>query len=179
MNPVLISKEYILVIDTNSFSDSFAKDLCAYCTGFADEKENGINYANLFYRDQFIEDDESPKGKVAEEKNIFYGIMGNKLDEDGIYSPCSIWLNDKYGYNADGECALLNEENYDEFNFPAPLSVGLFFDDIPDENQIQLIKSRAFKFFEEVYPKINQDKQVKVEGFRLITHTKYGEVVNL
>lgn len=173
--PVLLSTEYTLVIDTDSFADAFSKSLCAYCTGLMDEEDEGQSCADLYYLEQGIEDDESPKGRVADEKNPFYGFVSQRLDENGVYSPCCVWLNKKYGYNANGEYALLTEKNYDEYNFPAPLSVGVFFDVEPPVELIETIKERAVKFFDKIWPKLNEGAVVKVEGFRLITHTKYGE----
>jgi len=174
--PVLISTEYTLVVDTDSFSDDFAKKLCAYCTGFVDETHSDLEFSDLYYLDENIEDDESPRGQVAEEKNPFYGYVSQRLDEDQIYSPCCIWLNKRYGYNDNGEYALLTEKNYDEYNFPAPLSVGIFFDVAPEPEHISKIKERSVAFFEKVWPKLNDGaKKVTVEGFRLVVHTKYGE----
>jgi hypothetical protein len=179
MIPVLLSTEYTLVIDTDAFSDHFAKKLCAYCTGFFDEKDNGRDMSDLFYLDEQIEDDESPRGKIAEEKNPFHGFVCQRLDEDSIFSPCCVWLNKRYGYNPEGKYALLTEGNYDEYNFPAPLSVGIFFDEEPRRDHIEKIKQRAIKFFESVWPQLSlrgvpKTSKVNIEGFRLITHTKYG-----
>lgn len=171
---VLISTEYIFVIDTDGLSESFAKKLCAYCTGFVDEVESDLEFSDLYYLDEGIEDDESPRGLVADEKNPFYGFVSQHLDEDQIYSPCCVWLNKRYGYNSQEQYALLTEENYDEYNFPAPLSVGIFFDKHPEPNLILKIKERSVKFFEEVWTKLDKQK-VSVEDFRLIVHTKYGE----
>ena len=173
-NPILISTEYTLVVDTDMYSECFAKKLCAYCTGFVDETESDLDFADLFYLDEGIEDDKSSMGKVAEEKNLFYSIISQRFDEDQNYSPCCIWLNKRYGYNASGNYALLTEENYDEYNFPAPLSVGIFFEFEPDSYHISKIKERAVKFFDDVWLKFS-GKKVTIEGFRLIVHNKYAE----
>jgi len=179
-NQVLISTEYILVIDTNSFSERFAKELCAYCTGFIDESDKGEKFADLFYLDQGIADDEFPKGQVSEQKNPFYGFIAQRIDENQDYSPCCVWLNKKYGYNARGEYAFLTEENYNDYNFPAPLSVGIFFDVEPEDWHIETIKERSVKFFDQIWSKICPDKKtIEVEGFRLIVHTKYGHEIDL
>jgi len=175
-DPILISTEYILVVDTDSFSDPFAKKLCAYCTGFLDETESGLEFSDLYYLEEGIEDDESPKGKVADEKNPFYGFINQHLDEEHIYSPCCTWLNKRYGYNTNGEYAILTEENYDNYNFPAPLSVGIFFDVPPNSDHISKIKERSLAFFDKFWFEIT-GKRVTIEGFRLIIHTKYAEEV--
>jgi hypothetical protein len=176
IDPILISTEYTLIIDTNSFSDGFSKQLCAYCTGISDENDIGQKYAEMFYEDRKIEDDSSPKGRVSEEKNPFYGFIAQRLDEEQLYSPCCVWLNKKYGYNAEGNYALLTEENFEDYNFPAPLSVGIFFEEKPEDEQIQMIKQRTLKFFESIWESKNP---VVVEGFRLIIHTKYGQDIEI
>lgn len=174
--PILISTEYTLIIDTDGLSEVFAKKLCAYCTGFIDETESDLEFSNLYYLEEEIEDDESSRGRVAEEKNPFFGSVGQRLDEDQLYSPCCVWLNKNYGYNANGEYDLLTNVNLDEYNFPAPLSVGIFFDTEPDPEQILKIKERSVKFFDKVWPILNPGaKKVTVEDFRLVVHTKYGE----
>lgn len=176
--PVLISKEYTLVIDTDSLSTAFVKKLCAYCTGFVDETESDLEFADLYYLDENIEDDESSKGKLAEEKNLFFEFVSQRLDEDQIFSPCCIWLNKRYGYNNDCESAVLTEDNFSEYSFPAPFSVGIFFDEMPTAEHILKIKERSLKFFNDVWPKLSTTK-ITIEGYRLITHTKYGEESSL
>ena len=85
-------------------------------------------------------------------------------------------MNKKYGYNAEGNYALLTEENFEDYNFPAPLSVGIFFEEKPEDEQIQIIKQRALKFFENIW---ESKKPVVIEGFRLIIHTKYGQDIEI
>ena len=178
--PVLLSTDYTVVIDTNALSYDFANKLCAYCTGFIDDEDNGLEMSDLYYLEQGIEDDESPRGRVADEKNSFYGFVGQRQQQDDnsgmIFSPCSIWLSQNYGRNEDGEVAKLTEENYDEYHFAAPASVGIFFDVEPTAEHIQTIKTRAVSFFEKVWPKLKEgSEKVTVEGFSLITNTKYGD----
>lgn len=174
--PVLISTEYTVIIDTDSVSYDFVNKLCAYCTGLTNEEDEGMELADLYYLEQSIEDDSSPHGLTSDEKNPFYGVVSQRLDQDSIYSPCSVWLNKNYGCNASGKFAKLNEKNYDEYNFPAPLSVGIFFLQEPEPGHIQIIKERSVAFFEKIWPKIKDGSNpVRVEGFRLITHTKFGE----
>jgi hypothetical protein len=175
-NRILLSTEHTLVIDTNAYAGNFVKKLCAYCTGFVCENDEGRDLSDLYYLEMGIEDDDSPRGRLADEKNPFYGFVGDRKDEDDNWSPCSMWLNKRYGCNAEGEFAPLNERNYDEFNFPAPFSVGIFFDQEPTPEHVKIIGERAKAFFEKVWPKLSPDSQpVKLEALRLITHTKYAE----
>lgn len=180
MEPVLISTEYVLVIDTDKVAYDFHKQLCAYCTGVVDEDDEGQECADLYFLETGIEDDESPKGHVADEKNPFYGFIGQRYVDEDAYSPCSIWLNKRYGCSSTGEYGLLTEQNYEEYNFPAPMSVGIFFDIEPKPEHIQTIKQCAADFFKKIWPKLEDGSEpVTVEGFRLITHTKYGQETDL
>ena len=173
---ILLSTEYTVVIDTDSVSYEFAKPLCAYCTGIVDEEDVGQEMSDLYYLEQGIEDDESPRGRVADEKNPFYGFVAQRQDQDQFFSPCSVWLNKHYGCNESGDIAKLTDLNYDEYTCPAPLSVGIFFDVEPTAEQIQTIKERTVSFFEKIWPKVKDgSEKVNVENFSLITHTKYGD----
>ena len=170
IEPVLLYAEYDLIIDTNCESFPFYKELCAYCTGFINENDDAQPYSDMFYLEMRIEDDESPKGKVCDEKNPFYGSIRFEIDND-IESPCAVMLNKQYGANEDNEYALLTEENCEEYFDVAPLSIAILFDLEPTKEQIQIVKDRATKFFNEVWPK----NKVELEGFRLITRTHYGQ----
>ena len=112
---------------------------------------------------------------IEEDDNPFLGFIGDRRDEKDDWSPCSVWLNKRYGCDADGKYSLLTEDNYDNFVFPAPFSVGIFFDVEPTESQINLIKERAVKFFKDYL----KSKEVKIEGFRKILHAKYAEEKDL
>jgi hypothetical protein len=187
---VLISEVYILIIDTDHFAGRFSDYLCAYTTGFYGEEAAHdsiiMSVSDLFYRDHGIEDDDAEKvsrhdGLLAEEKNIFYGYVVDNITEDGSYSPVVVWPSRKYGVSAAGEYGELKEDNYDEYNFPAGYSVGIYFSEKPSEQMIDLVKIRAKKFFDEIYPKMGSgsNPRVLVEGFRLITHRKLAAEVSI
>jgi len=170
---ILISEEYSFLIDVNCETYSFAKKLCAYCTGFSSEDETDQKFSDMFYMENGIEDDESIKGKTCLQKNPFYGSIADRKDENDVLSPCSVWLNRNYGCNELGEIAKLTDENYSDYDLPAPASVGIFFDVEPTEDQIKIIKERAVKFFD-IWQKMTNEKVI-VEGFRMISHKKFGE----
>ncbi|RTK96824.1 MAG: hypothetical protein EKK64_02910 [Neisseriaceae bacterium] len=160
-NQVLLSEDYALIIDTNKESLDFCCELCSYCTGMISEGEVDLKYSDAFYEDL----------KFSQNYNPFAGYCMDKLDENGDYSPCSVWLNKKYGIDENGNSAELNEENYSSYEYPAPFSVGIFFCKKPTQQQIEIIKERANKFFLEMY----NEQSVKVEKVYLIKYTKYAE----
>lgn len=169
--PVHLSTEYILVIDTDSPAFGFAKDLCAYCTGYESEDSKSLAMANQYFLDLGLEDPKSDYGRILFEKSIFYDAIADKRDDEDKYSPCTVMLNKRYGCDDAGNYQLLDEKNFDQFSQPAPLSVGIFFYIEPTKEQVALIRQRAMQFFKNVW----QEKKVVVEGLRLIVQTKYGE----
>jgi len=168
MEQILLSTEYVVVVDTNSPSFEFAEDFCAYCTGFESENSKDFFMVEKFYESLRINSNLSSREKM--ENNPFYDYVTDKMNQDGFYSPCTIWLNKKYGCNAMGEYAILTEDNFDNFSMPAPLSVGIYFEKEPTEEQLNIIKERAISFF-----KTEWKKPVEVEGMRIITKTLYGQ----
>lgn len=176
---VLISTEYTLVIDTNRMAQPFAEQLCAFCTGIVSEEASPEDeaLAERFYEDFGIDDDKSPKGKVADEKNPLYGYVAQKVNDD-VYSPWCIWFNKRYGWDGSDTVELLTESNCDEFEYPAPLSVGIYFNVEPTKEQIDSIKKRSKDFFETVW-NVQGRIPVTIEGYRLVVHTKYGKELEL
>lgn len=171
--PVLISEKYMLVIDTDSNCSEFGSALCAYCTGFDDENAS-VGYADLFYLEMDIDDDGE---EMAIEKNPFNGYILEEEMADGT-SAWSYWLNRNWGIDEKGNAARITPENYGNYIHPAPYSLAIFFDIEPTEQQVQIVKERATKFFAEMWPKAKENEQkkmTKIEGFRLIKHAKYGE----
>ena len=174
---VLISTDYILVIDTDQYAGNFAEDLVSYCTGFygEDTREQVRDLSNLFYVENGIEDGgEGEEDLLANDKNPFVDFIVDQQDDVGNWNPCAVWPSRKYGVNSSGEYAVLTDKNYNDYNFPAGYSVGIYMSAPLDEPLLSLVKERAVKFFEQVYPKLAKEgeKNVKVEGFRLIVHTK-------
>lgn len=154
----LISKEYILIIDTDTKTEGFYRQLCGFCTGYDHESINTTEFSDLFYSDESISgDDENP----------FSSIISYCVDQNGYDSPCSVWLNKSWGRDSAGNYRRLSEQNFSDLVEPAPFSVGLFFTDHP-RDVVGLIKKRAEAFFKVMnYP-------VAIEGFRLIVHSKYA-----
>lgn len=167
MEKILLSTEYVLVLDTNSPSYEFASDLCAYCTGFEPENENCFDMLDEFYHDIGVKSDSKTIDKI--DKNPFKDYIFDKLNDEGHYSPCSVWLNKKYGCNEFGEFAVIDENNFDQFQLPAPLSVGIFFEKEPTAELLSVVKKRAIVFFDKICK-----KPVKLEGMRIITKNLYG-----
>ena len=172
--PVLLHEEFILAIDTDSFSQDFRSDLVAYCTGFVDEASVSDRHSEMFYEEMRICDGDSG-GPIAEERNPFAGYIVDREDENGDLSPCCSLLNKSYLVNEAGEARPTAEADLNEYPYPAPFSVGIFFGKRPEDHHVRTIRSRAERFFADVWG----GGRVAVEGYRLIIHKKYGEEVSL
>jgi hypothetical protein len=156
-----LAEGYVVVIETDQYAGMFERQLCAYVTGVVGECEVGRDMSNLYYRDMDIEDDES-SGKSADQQSIFYGFIGDKQDDDGTWRPCSIWPNPRYGVDADGKHALLDDDNFEQYNYPANLGVAIFFNVEPTPEQRKIVSERANKFFEIT------DYEANIERIRLL-----------
>ncbi len=158
----ILSVEYTFVIDTNYPTSEFCEELTAYCTGIYSENasEEEINYSRIFNQDMNIDEEI--------ENNPFYNFIEQKNLGDNFYSPCSVYLNSKYGCDGYGNFALLTEDNYEQYDYPAPLSVGIFLKNLPSDELFEILKKRVRQFF-------TDKKNVSVEGFRLITVSRVAE----
>lgn len=158
---VVLSVEHTFVVDTNYRTSQFVGELTAYCTGIYSENASleEIECSQKFNEEMGIDDEI--------ENNPFYNFVEQKNLGDNYYSPSSVFLNSKYGCNESGEYALLTEENYEQYDYPAPLSVGIFFKTLPSDELFEIIKNRANQYF--------SGKNISVEGFRLITVSRVAE----
>jgi hypothetical protein len=181
MNEVLVSEDYILVIDLDRYAGPIADPLCAYCTGFAGEEASyhSSEMCELYYSDLGIEDDDGPYGDLADDKNPLRDLVVDQQDETGHWQPCAVWPSRVYGMNAEGKAAKLNDQNYEDYNFPAGYSVGIFLYSKPTDEQFATIKQRATAFFNDIWPKLKDGEKVNIEGYRLIRHRKTAEEVRL
>jgi len=175
--PILISEKYMLVIDTDSHVGEFGSQLCAYCTGFDDE-DGDPGYANMFYMEMGLEDEGD---ELALEKNPFKDSIVEENDGEGSFA-WSYWLSRNWGTDDRGNFGRITQDNYGNYSYPAPFSFAILFWVEPTIEQVKIIKERAVKFFAEMWPEAKENyaqKEVKIEGFRLIKHTKYGEEKSL
>lgn len=155
-----LNHDFVFVIDTNQIAVPFYKELCAYCTGFFHD-DLPID-GNDFYVDLGIDEDD-------ESSNPLMGCVCRKFlaDEDAS-TPCCVWLNKRYGCDENGRFELLDENNCQHYEFPAPMSVGIFMESEPTKDQADLIKARAQRFAQ-------KRPELAIEGFRLIQHVKLGK----
>jgi len=169
---MILSEEYTLIIDTNACAQPFAKELCAYCTGLVDESNVGQQHGDVFYMEMGIEDTEEASAWM---QNPFSKIAGTKMDDAGCEAHCGVWVNPKYGSNDEDEVVLLSDQNFNDYPYVAPTSVGIYFSRGPSDEQINSIRERAAAFFEKSYVQGG----VKFEGIRFLKQTLSVEEMDL
>ena len=108
-----------VVIDTDSYSGNFERELCAYITGHWDLETHGGDQAEIF------------EEECGDKPNPFEDYIAMALTQDddcpvNAYQ-CLEWEPENKGMN----------------------SVGIFFEKEPTPELIELIKERAYKFEKE------------------------------
>lgn len=94
---------YIFVIDTDSYTGNFERQMTAYCTGEIGECEVGKQEAED-YREDFPEDyDEC--GYLKDERLV------QTPDDSGCHRPCSIWFSPEGEYNS---VVIFHDEDFTE-----------------------------------------------------------------
>ena len=122
---------FLFVIDTDSYTGNFERELCAYVTGQIGECEVGKEQAQIAQRE--IPD------VVAQLEDLIDQVP----DEHGCHRPVSIFPNPRYGNDGQGNYSLLTPENQDRFHWPAYYSVAIYFHSIPDSGLLNIMKERA------------------------------------
>lgn len=150
---------YLFVVDTNEYSGNFERELTAYCTGCVGDCGVGDDAAEDF---QLLHSD------IGEEIAVI--ISREPDDEDGCLRPATIWPTPGWSNNGNGKHTRVSSP--DKVKFPAYMSVGIWFTEVPSSPMITLIKERAEKFFGEYYTR----GKVTIAGYRLIKKlTTYTE----
>ena len=161
------SISYLFIIDTDTYTGNFEREICAYITGKIGECEVGKEQAELARQE--IPD------IVAKLEDLVESVS----DEHGGHRPVLIFPNDRYGNDGNGNPALLTDKNRNQFPWPEYNSVVIYFHSIPNRRLLNTMKERAINFAKgkEVLKRVG--KRVKIEGFRLLeehTQTTYKEL---
>lgn len=142
---------YILCIDTDQYSGNFEREMCAYATGRVGECGVGDKEARVYF-------EETGKTEGIEE-------IIEKPDDHGCCRPCEIqptpgWTNNGYGVQT-------RLKKNQKMKWPAYLSVGIFLDDIPKDEILELILERCRKFCKESKDCLGDLNNITFEGWRL------------
>lgn len=123
---------FILVIDTDSYSGNFEREICGYATGIVDEERyHGTDQANAAMRDH----PEMVKGIVAKQSwrtHAEYGQVSNTIRA----TPGR--LNDGMGNHFDAETG--------QKGHPAYESVAIFLRSPLTREELEFVTARAHEF---------------------------------
>jgi len=171
---------WIFIIDTDSYSGNFERQMCAYATGSVGECGVGDEEAEMFF------DETGFDGYNYSFGNIIQPVA----DERGCRRPCYIWptagrLNNGMGtnYNDGDPIPEVNLEKHGykdaaDFKqktgfdpgvgrFPAYESVAIFFERRPSDEDINMMKVRC-RTFAATKEDILKKPYCKILGFQLI-----------
>ena len=155
---------YLFVIDTDVYAGNFERYMCAYVTGQIGECGVGEENAKL------------AKQEIPEAVAQLEDLIENVPDENGCARPVSIFPNPRYGNDGHGNCALLTDENKEQFSWPAYCSVAIYFHSIPNHGLLEIMKERARNIATRGVGLKGYEQKVGIEGFRLLEQrTTYEE----
>jgi hypothetical protein len=160
---------WAVIIDTDlPVTDHFADNLCSYCTGLYGKNSADI-WLNHFYKDMKI-------GGTFPGKNPFTK-SSQPVQAEKYLTPCSPWPNSDWGSNGlydfcnlatlrtmNGRLVhVLEVDHY--FQWPAHMSVAIFFSKEIHSLQFGIIRARA-NLFCSFYPNAMQGKYHQVTDVR-------------
>lgn len=157
-----MNSSFTFIIDTENYAGNFERKMCAFCTGQIGECEVGENEADRF--------NEEVEGNPFEDK------VYSRPDDNGCRRPVAIletpgWFNNGFGgrfkEGQEEESLIHRNEEYKKNGkhemcdtllqkYPAHLSVGIFFNEQPTEEELNLMMERAKVF------------AIVITGFRLL-----------
>lgn len=164
----------ILVIDTTSYAGNFERQMCAFMTGQVGECGVGDEFI-----DEVIED--LSKIFVLPGLNADDHFTVNDWIEDNIsnqpddsdypcYRPCSIWETPGWYNNGMGGHYKVGEGN-SKYQYPAYLSVAIFFETEPPQEVIDVLVERAKRFAKERPDHksyLGEKKELEITNIRLL-----------
>ncbi len=148
-----MNKYYAFIVDTDSYSGNFEREMGAYLTGQIGDCEVGSDLLGLFYEDM-------KENGTEEYIDLFDEIVYQKPDENGFRRPVEIETTPNRVNNGMG---LHLDKDSDEAKalprtYGAYESVAIFFSVNPTEHA-EFLKKRAYEF--------ETIEKLKVKGFRI------------
>lgn len=168
-----------LVIDTDQpVTDHFADNLCAFCTGLH-TKLGAALWRDRFFAEMSIDPKAEPKfnGKKGDWPNPYCKWARHGWQDKKFWTPVSPWPtpgwmhNGLYNYANTQTRRTLNglevgeAELFEQYTYPAHMSVALFFSKRLHELLENIIRGRAARFCSE-YPNSTSGKFYTITGVR-------------
>ena len=135
----------VVAIDTTDYSGNFEREMCAFVTGQVGECGVG---------DGLIEEAQEELAQDTFNNTLEWiedHIVQEADDSDcPCLRPCSIWPTPGRVNNGSGgrfnEQELPKEDSWQGVHWPAYESVGIFFDEVPPKEVMEVIVERAKRF---------------------------------
>lgn len=159
------SKRIIFVVDTDSYSGNFEREMCAHITGQIGECEVGKEY--IPEREDLKE--EYPDSDIDAICDWLDNFTLQQSD-GGCDRPTTIWPTPGRSNNGRGLHYDVTEEM--PFKCPAYESVAIFFSETPPDNVINFLIFRAKSFKKRPRSWAKEESTIVVKGCRLVTETK-------
>jgi len=178
--------DYLFIIDTDSYSGNFEREMTAFMTGAVGECGVGGEYADMFKKHV----DWSSGEDWEDPNNPFNGLIEWRTEAAGCSRPCVIYettgrFNDGMGgHYSEGDDMQKVAAKYAEYckkhgsddmvydgpgKWPAYESVAILMNKFPTDEQITMLKDRAYAF-PEAYKSIRTcgATDIKILGFRIV-----------
>lgn len=144
-------KQY-LVIDTDSYSGNFERQMCAYITGRIGECDVGEKEARI------------AKSEIDSDILGWFNLnILSEPDDNGCYRPVKIYPTPGFYNDGRGKHYKISEKKPEGRTFPAYQSIAIGVNQKMDDQVLKVMKSRAQDFAD------NND--IKIIGFRWVVET--------
>jgi hypothetical protein len=162
-------EELTLVIDTDSYSGNFEREMFSFIFGLADTPDGGTRDLSYYTKAAEIAE---VSGKLPE---VFqYELLDVRINDPGDdgYHRAYVTIAPTPGFfNCEGEHYPDSDKNKHALkkktHYPAFQSVAIFLQRMPTDAELKFIKDRANKFCD--LPKKHEwDTRPKILGFRIL-----------
>lgn len=133
------------VVDTDSYSGNFEREMCAYMTGYIGDCEVGEEEANDYLK------------SYTEVSGVI-----DKPDEHGVYRPVKIHPTLGFWNDGMGKHYKFGDENapLQTVKYPAYQSFIIYLYELPSEEELERMKKRALEYAEK--------NKIEILGFRFV-----------
>jgi len=182
-----MAEKFIFVIDTESYAGNFERQMTGFCTGKYGDCGVGDKESNIFHKE--MKDDDiytDPDGLP-----LFEGIA-QRPDKNGCSRPTAIWPTPGWFNNGVGghfkegqeekaiahrdktyetDAAYKDRTKTEFVKYDAFMSVAIFFDEYPSDDEIDLMIERAMRFAAERPDAFDYEIKtpIVITKFRLLT----------
>jgi hypothetical protein len=161
-------RRWLFVVDTDSFSGNFEREMCAYLTGMWDNDTHGGKQSAIAKK-------ELPSAMIAYfENHVSYH---HEEVDDGSHDVCQIiyptpgWWNNGMGKHTQGKPPK------GKTVYPAYQSVAIFFNEKPPDSVLKFLVDRAKEYCKNRLDICDRRAPIKFISVRLIENDQIDKVI--